>query len=398
MVPMISEKNRPTALSGRLEDLPLVDMLQVVSFSTKTGYLLVESPQGDGAVVIRDGRFVCAYSPSTFELLHLLSADHHVKDRDAAIRELIEVSIHELLRWPQGEFRFQLAETLEPSVGGVDISCFLERPGLEAQPLLLRIAKDVDGDRREAKDLLSDVRRRVEHGSSESESSQERSALGVDAPSVVREVPSEAVLSDGDPKTFPTTGDEVAQENKKTTSPDEPATPENASGDSMALQRYLSEMTTSLLSRESGVDISRIVLEVSHRFFQRCFLFLVKQETVSCLDGLGSPIEPKSLRFPLASAPAFKRTVSEGTTQRLTNAELTQHEVVYSKMKRRGEAHLLPILSNREVIAVLYCDDSRTTGDSDLDTLKLFVSQAGLALENRLLRQRLDRFRDSLEG
>jgi hypothetical protein len=49
-------------LRGRLEDLPLLDILQIVSFSRKTGYLWLEGAQGRGAVLFRDGRVICSYS------------------------------------------------------------------------------------------------------------------------------------------------------------------------------------------------------------------------------------------------------------------------------------------------------------------------------------------------
>ena len=38
-------------LNGRLEDLPLLDIVQVVAFSQKTGYLTVATPAGEAAIV-----------------------------------------------------------------------------------------------------------------------------------------------------------------------------------------------------------------------------------------------------------------------------------------------------------------------------------------------------------
>ena len=37
-------------LKGQLEDLPLLDMLQIIAFSKKSGYLRVAGPAGRGAV------------------------------------------------------------------------------------------------------------------------------------------------------------------------------------------------------------------------------------------------------------------------------------------------------------------------------------------------------------
>ena len=43
------------SLSGSIEDLPLLEILQVVSFCQKTGHLVVRAPEGDAGVVFRDG-------------------------------------------------------------------------------------------------------------------------------------------------------------------------------------------------------------------------------------------------------------------------------------------------------------------------------------------------------
>jgi hypothetical protein len=50
------------ALQGNLEDLPLLDIIQIVSFSKKTGYLSIEMEGGDGAIVFREGLVVAAFT------------------------------------------------------------------------------------------------------------------------------------------------------------------------------------------------------------------------------------------------------------------------------------------------------------------------------------------------
>jgi len=39
------------SLSGRIEDLPLLDIVQIVAFTQRTGYIKVETDAGVGAVV-----------------------------------------------------------------------------------------------------------------------------------------------------------------------------------------------------------------------------------------------------------------------------------------------------------------------------------------------------------
>ena len=55
-------RTRSLGLQGNLEDLPLLDILQIVSFSRKTGYLSIEMEGGDGAIVFRDGLVVAAFT------------------------------------------------------------------------------------------------------------------------------------------------------------------------------------------------------------------------------------------------------------------------------------------------------------------------------------------------
>jgi hypothetical protein len=53
------------SLNGNLEDLPLLDILQIVSFSKKTGYLSIRTEGGEGAIVFQDGYVVAAFSAET---------------------------------------------------------------------------------------------------------------------------------------------------------------------------------------------------------------------------------------------------------------------------------------------------------------------------------------------
>ena len=58
-------------LKGQLEDLPLLDILQVVAFSKKTGFLRLDTPKGRGTILFKEGRVVCSYSMSTVDHLRL---------------------------------------------------------------------------------------------------------------------------------------------------------------------------------------------------------------------------------------------------------------------------------------------------------------------------------------
>lgn len=140
-------------LKGQLEDLPLIDMLQIVAFSKKSGYLVVASPSGRGAVVLQEGRVIFAYSWSTVEGLREL-ARHRSDITPELIREHIEASLRELAAAREGSFQFDLANSVSDELGGVKIQPFILPGGLDPQELLLDLAVEIDTERREAMTLL----------------------------------------------------------------------------------------------------------------------------------------------------------------------------------------------------------------------------------------------------
>ena len=48
------------SLTGNLDDLPLLDILQIVSFSKKSGYLLIRTGDGESGIVFLAGLVVSA--------------------------------------------------------------------------------------------------------------------------------------------------------------------------------------------------------------------------------------------------------------------------------------------------------------------------------------------------
>lgn len=140
-------------LKGRLEDLPLLDMLQIIAFSRKSGYLRIAAAKGRGAVVLREGRVLFSYSWSTLAGLEEMVRNPE-KVTTALIREQIEVSLRELGSLREGHFQFELADPTSEEFGGVRIQPFLLPDGIDAQELLLDLAVEIDNERREATSLL----------------------------------------------------------------------------------------------------------------------------------------------------------------------------------------------------------------------------------------------------
>jgi CheY-like chemotaxis protein len=140
-------------LKGQLEDLPLLDMLQIIAFSKKSGYLRVAAPPGRGAIVINEGRVLFACSWSTMDALRTMARDPAAISQEH-IKEHIEASVRELAGLREGSFNFDLTDEISEELGGVKITPFVLPQGLDPQELLLDLAVELDNERKETTTLL----------------------------------------------------------------------------------------------------------------------------------------------------------------------------------------------------------------------------------------------------
>jgi CheY-like chemotaxis protein len=134
------------ALQGNLEDLPLLDIVQIVSFSKKTGYLSIAMEGGDGAIVFHQGLVVSAFtasSPPADARLASLPAEA----REKVARGRIGFALEQLARLREGGFGFELTDEVPASVGGRDIRLETLRRGINPQEMLLDLAQGLDEDR-----------------------------------------------------------------------------------------------------------------------------------------------------------------------------------------------------------------------------------------------------------
>lgn len=137
------------SLNGNLEDLPLLDILQIVSFSQKTGYLSIRTDAGEGAIVFEDGFVVAAFSAETplfDERQRLLPPERRLP----LLRQSIERGLQQLIRLREGQFSFSLTEAIPARVGARDITGETLPEGINAQELLLDLARGMDEDRRDS--------------------------------------------------------------------------------------------------------------------------------------------------------------------------------------------------------------------------------------------------------
>jgi hypothetical protein len=134
------------ALQGNLEDLPLLDIVQIVSFSKKTGYLGVRMAEGEGAIVFHEGLVVSAFTASS-PLPDPRLSTLPKASRETAIRRRLGFALEELARLREGAFGFELTDRIPQTVAGRDIRAETLAVGINPQEMLLTLAQGMDDDR-----------------------------------------------------------------------------------------------------------------------------------------------------------------------------------------------------------------------------------------------------------
>lgn len=131
------------SLLGRLEDLSLADIIQIVYLSRRTGVLEIRDAKGDHKVVFRSGLIVDASSPGVPELKPWLASrgvfDPASVGTDVlaeAVRGRIVDIVKPLLTAEEGEFRFVLAEDDAPPALDYDPAVLFREGGLPPQKVI----------------------------------------------------------------------------------------------------------------------------------------------------------------------------------------------------------------------------------------------------------------------
>ncbi len=136
------------SLSGSVEDLPLLEILQVVSFCQKTGHLTVRAPAGEAAIVFERG---CVVSGCIWDVPALPRGQPPAGPaREQLLRQRIGSILQRLVRLREGEFAFTLTDEAPTALGGRDLSHETLPGGINPEELMLDLARQLDEDRRDA--------------------------------------------------------------------------------------------------------------------------------------------------------------------------------------------------------------------------------------------------------
>ena len=363
------------SLVGRLEDLALSDIFQILSVGRKTGILIIKGSRGSAMIVFKNGLIVRAESnagdktiaddllrggyikqstkdmalslkkklpdKSVAEILYELGA---VKKEviEKVAKKRMERLIFHLLQWPDGNFQFEL-DSLDID-GKIDIedTGWEVSKGVSPEYLLMEGARVYD-----------------------------ESAHGL-------------TIED----------EEIAQEEEQSGWDTEWATDERKDISSL---RSLSQ---ELRFPNSTSEITLLVLRFASEIFQRGVLFKVDGGRLSGLGQFGLEIEnaDKKIRetiIDLKDSDFLSGIIKESRPYKGVIEKDTGTEFLIKELGGGWphEVAIFPLIAEGRVVALLYADNLPDKSDiGQTEGLEIFISQAGLALEKAILQSKLKEF------
>jgi hypothetical protein len=377
------------SLVGRLEDLALPDIFQIISLSKKTGTLIVRSRKGTGMVVFKNGQVIQAGSDIIRDSLGnilvsqgaidsaVLSQALAIQKKDfdkplgmilaemgavtgqtveEVVRKQIEEIIYDLLSWEEGFFNFELGEIAPKDKIEIDTQDFLLRSGLSPEYLLMEGTRLLD-EKRKGQVIKP----------------QQPAAPPPAAPIVTR--------SSYEP---------AKQEFRmriETEAPSKQIT-------------TLKSMFDELRFPTATAEVTLLILRYASEVVNRAVLFMAKKDEVRGLGQFGielakglSPDQVvRNIRIPLNKPSLFLDVIENRRTYLgpLESTELNTALVNDLGGTAPDTVLAIPLIVDNKVALVVYGDNvPEKKPIRGVETLEIFMNQAGMALEKALLEKKL---------
>jgi hypothetical protein len=134
-------------LTGKIEQTPLQEVLQVVAYSQKSGVLSVKGPSTVGTLLFDRGNIVFTHTESTRSLLDKVVKEGDPRHRLSLRRIHALACLTELFDLEQGLFYFQKLSKPIPEIEGIPLGRLYEDGGMDTGDLLLLLTKAIDPER-----------------------------------------------------------------------------------------------------------------------------------------------------------------------------------------------------------------------------------------------------------
>lgn len=369
------------SLEGRLEDLRLADIFQIISLSKRSGVLTLIRKEGTGRLVFNQGHVVFASSdtrsrlgytlvkkgiitnedleyalrvqkgrgskkPIGTLLLEMGALDQETFDRELH-NHVISV-VHDLLSWDSGSFYFELGSMAEEEIAS--------KVGFNTEALLLEALRLQDEEER-------------------------------DKPSI--------------PPQPQTKGSEqpvsVLPESLDTTQVAGPTTPAMLHGRKDL--HLLAAMIAELSGPASSSELTLMILRFASEMMSRAVIFLVRKDDIVGLGqfGLSFPKAEeqeriRSVRIPLSAASALKDAAENKKVYKGALYENEWHRYLIDHLGKEWpeEVFIAPLICEGRTIAVLYGDNVPNRKPiAETEGLEAFIKVAGFAFGKALLERKL---------
>jgi CheY-like chemotaxis protein len=171
---------------------------------------------------------------------------------------------------------------------------------------------------------------------------------------------------------------------------------------------FLRRRLVELRQGKDASHVAALVMKVAREFFERAVLFVIRNEKARGLGGFGLAPRDETLHLlareitiPLDEPSVFRDVALE---RRLFQGPPPPDRWAGHLLGRIGRFHsgavaILPLVAHRETIALLFGDNPETgRAPAGLESLDVFMRQAGTALENISLQRKLQAMEDKGEA
>ncbi len=364
------------SLVGRLEDLSLTDILQIISLSKRSGTLTIKKKEGEGYIYFNRGQVIYASVYNKKKLGERLVSQNIIKDNELkralklqeergmkeplgtiliemgltlprqleqVVRSHIMEVIQEFLNWDTGSFTFILRDE------GIDKREILLTSGLSTEFMLLERARIED----EAQSVKGDK--------------------------TVPEIDTEQV--------FETKVEQIEESVKE----------EKSESERKDL-RLLTSMIEELAGPSTTSEVTLMVLRFASEIMNRAVIFLVRDEDVNGLGQFGLSFKDisadekvRTIKIPLKDPSVFRDVVSKKAPYKgkLVDTKWNRHLVESLGKLIPYEVFVCPLMSDNKVIAILYGDNlPKKEPIGNTEGLEAFIKVAGVALGKALLEKK----------
>lgn len=385
------------SLEGRLEDLGLADIFQIISLSKRSGVLTIIRKEGTGRLVFNRGMLIYGSSDSVSRLGYTLVKKGLVTTEElekalqlqkvggmklpvGAILEktgaiskgvleeelrnhLVEV-VRDFLNWESGSFHFELGNPVANDLT-------LEE-GLNLEFLMMEAS-----------------RRQDEYERNQMEQNTLPPGSGNNAPSGVKKAPNSLAE------------DTIGSPNLNASLEDSQGAAENSPEKTTYRKdlALLTSMIEELSGPASGSEITLLVLRFASEVMNRAIIFLVRRDDILGLGQFGLQLKEESadekireVQIPLSEASLFREVIAKRSSYKGGISQDKWHRYFLDQIGGGWpkEVFLTPLLNGSEVIALLYGDNlPHQTPIAETEGLEAFVRVAGFAFGKAKLERKL---------